>query len=73
MTAVEVTGRDAEVTWEILGICRSSKKMTVIERLAIRTYPLGKSTKGSIIVGDLNLPMSIGKETQDAVAKMRHL
>jgi hypothetical protein len=74
MISVEVTGRDAKSTWDIVGIYRiPNEDMLVIERLAIRTYPLGKSTKGSIIAGDLNLLMSIGTETRNALAKVRHI
>jgi len=57
MIAVEVKGRDAKFTWEIVGIYRApNKDMRVIERLAAQTDYTGDSTKCSIIGSDLNLP-----------------
>jgi hypothetical protein len=57
MIAVEVKGRDPKFTWEIVGIYRDPKdNMRVMERLAGRTAYTGRSTKRSIIGGDLNLP-----------------
>jgi hypothetical protein len=46
MMAVEVKGRDATFTWEIIGIYRAPKGgMRVTERLATPTHSLGKSKK----------------------------
>jgi hypothetical protein len=57
MIAVEVKGRDPKFTWEVLGIYTAPEEvMRVIERLAARTYYLGKSTKRTLIGGYLNLP-----------------
>jgi hypothetical protein len=57
MIAVEVKGRDPKFKWEVVGTYRApNEDMRVIERLAAQTDYLGKSTKRSIIGGDLNLP-----------------
>ena len=57
MIAVEVKGRDPKITWEIVGICRApNKDMWLLEKLADRTGYMGRTTKRSIIGGDLNLP-----------------
>jgi len=57
MIAVEVKGRGPKITWEIVGIYRArNEDMWLLEKLADRTGYLGRTTKRSIIGGDLNLP-----------------
>jgi hypothetical protein len=57
MTAVEVTGRDPQFKWQIVGVYRApNEDMRVIKKLAARTDYLRNSTTRSIIGGDLNLP-----------------
>ena len=57
MVAVEVKSRNPKFTWEVVGIYRApNEDIKVLERLAARTGSTGKSTKRSIIGGDLNLP-----------------
>ena len=57
MIAIEVKGRDPELTWEIVGIYRAADEdMRTAERLAARTGYAETSSKRSIIGGDLNLP-----------------
>ena len=57
MIAVEIKGRNAKTTWEVVGIYRApNEDMRVLERLAARTGSTANCTKGSIIGGDLNLP-----------------
>jgi len=59
MTAVEVKGGDPKNTWEIVGIYRAPNEDTrVLEKLADRTVCSGRTTKCSIIGGDLNLPFA---------------
>ena len=56
MTAVEVKGRDPKNTWEIVGIYRApNKDMWLLEKLADQTRFMGRTTKHSIIGGDLSL------------------
>ena len=55
--AAEVKGRDPKITWEIVGIYRApNEDMRLLEKLADRTGYMGRTTKRSIIGGDLNLP-----------------
>ena len=57
MLAVEVKGRNPKYNWEVVGMYRApNEEMRAVERLAARTGNTGKSTKRSIIGGDLNLP-----------------
>ena len=59
MAAVEVKGRDPKNVglWEIAGIFRApNTDMRVLEKLVDRTGYSGRTTKRSIIGGDLNLP-----------------
>jgi hypothetical protein len=57
MIAVEVQDRDPKITWEIVGIYRApNKDMRLLEKLTDQTVYVGKTTKHSIIGGDLNLP-----------------
>jgi hypothetical protein len=57
MTAVEVKGRDPNTTWETVGIYRApNQDMRLLEKLADRTGYVGRTTKRSIIEGELNLP-----------------
>jgi hypothetical protein len=57
MIAVEVEGRNAKFTWEIVGIYRAPKEdMRAIQRLATRIDSIGNAMKSRIIAGDLNLP-----------------
>ena len=57
MLAIEVKGRNPKITWEIVGIYRApNEDMRVLEKLADRTGYMGRTTKRSIIGGDLNLP-----------------
>jgi len=54
--AVEVNGRGPKITWEILGIYRAPKEdMRFLKKLAGRTGYMGRTTKPSIIGGDLSL------------------
>ena len=56
MLAVKIKGRNTKRTWEVTGMCKAPKEdMRAVERLAARTGNTGKSTKRSIIGGDLNL------------------
>jgi hypothetical protein len=60
MIAVEVKGRDPKNTWEIVGIYRDPNEDTrVLEKLADRTGYSGRTTKCSIIGGDLNLSYAV--------------
>jgi hypothetical protein len=55
--AVDVKGRDPKIAWEIGVIYRApNEDMQVIEKLADRTGLMERTTKPSIIGGDLNLP-----------------
>jgi len=57
MIAVEAEGRDPKITWEIVGIYRApNEDMRLFEKLVDRTGYMGRTTKRSIIAGDLNLP-----------------
>ena len=57
MITVEVKGRGPKITWEIVGIYRArNEDMWFLEKLADRIGYLGRTTKRSIIGGDLNLP-----------------
>jgi hypothetical protein len=61
MTAAEVKGRDPNITWATVGIYRApNKDMRLLEKSADRTgyTRMGRTTKCSIIGGDLNLPYS---------------
>jgi len=74
MIAVEVEGRDAKFTWEIVGIYRApNEDMRVIERLAARTGCTGNSTKNSIIWGDLNLPYADWNGNAGEILELKHL
>ena len=56
MIAVHVKGRDPKITWEIVGIYSApNDDMRLFEKLADRTGYMGRTTKRSIIGGDLNL------------------
>jgi hypothetical protein len=56
MIAVEVKGRGSKITWENVGIYRAPNEDTwLLEKLADRTGYMGRTTKRSIIRGDLNL------------------
>ena len=55
MIAVEVKGGNPKFACEVVGVYRApNEDMRVIERLAARAGFPGKSTKRSIIAGDLN-------------------
>jgi len=57
MIAAEVKGRDPKITWDILGIYRApNENMRLFDKLADWTRYMGRTTKHSIIGGDLNLP-----------------
>ena len=57
MIAVEVKGRNPNITWEVVGIYRApNEDKRAVERLVARTGYTGNPTKRSIIGGDLNLP-----------------
>jgi len=57
MIVVAVKSRDPKSAWEIVGIYRApNEDMRVLEKLADRTGYSGRTTKRSIIGGDLNLP-----------------
>ena len=57
MMAIDVKGRDPKITWEIVGIYRApNEDMRLLEKLVDRTRYMGRTTKRSIIRGDLNLP-----------------
>jgi hypothetical protein len=59
MTAVEIKGRDPNIKWEIVGICRApNEDVSLLEKLAYRTGYMRRTTKHSIIGGDLNLPLA---------------
>jgi len=74
VTAVEVKGRDPQLTWEFVGIYRApNEDMRVIERLAARTDYKGNYTKRSIIGGDLTYPTQIGMERRVVNVELRHL
>jgi hypothetical protein len=56
MIAAELKGRDPKNAWEIVGIYRApNEDIRVLEILADRTGYSGRTTKLSIIGGDLNL------------------
>ena len=56
MTAVDVKGRDRKITWKILGVYRAPKEdMILLEKLAGRTGYMERTTKRSIIGGDLSV------------------
>ena len=56
MIAVELKRRDPKNAWEIVGIYRApNEDMLVLEKLAERTGYSGRTTKPSIIGGDVNL------------------
>jgi len=56
MIAVVVKGTDPKITREIVGIYRApNEDMRLLEKLAERTRYMGRTTKRSIIEGDLNL------------------
>ena len=55
MIAIEVKGRDPKITWGIVGIYRApNEDMRLLEKR--QTGYMGRTTKRSIIGGDLNLP-----------------
>jgi hypothetical protein len=57
MIVVDVKGRGPKITWENVGIYRAPNEDTwLLEKLADRTGYMGRTTKCSIITGDLNLP-----------------
>ena len=57
MVAVEVKVSDPKITWEIAGIYRApNEDLRALEKLADRTGYSGRTTKRSIIGGDLSLP-----------------
>ena len=57
MIAIEVKGRNPNVTWEVVGIYRApNEDMSDVERLADRNGYTGISTKRSIFGGNFNLP-----------------
>jgi len=57
MIAVEVKGRGPKISWENVGIYRDPNADTwLLKKLADRTGYMGRTTKRSIITGDLNLP-----------------
>jgi len=56
MTAVEVRGMGPKITWEIVGIYRAPNEyMRLLEKLVDGAGYMGRTTKRSIIGGDLNL------------------
>jgi hypothetical protein len=56
MIAVEVKGRDPKNTWEFEGIYRTPNVvMRLLDKLADQTAYMGRTTKCSIIGGDLTL------------------
>jgi hypothetical protein len=70
MIAVEVKGRDVKFTREIIGAYRApNEHMRVIEGLTTRTDCLGKSTKRSVIGGDLSLPYAEWKGNMDDISR----
>jgi hypothetical protein len=57
MKAVEVKDGNPKFSWEVVGVYRSpNEDMRIIETSADQTGFSGKSTKRSIVGGDLNLP-----------------
>jgi hypothetical protein len=65
----EVKDRNAKFTWEIIGIYRApNEDIWFIERLAARTYSLGKSKKRNIIGADLNLSYTDRKGKADVTS-----
>ena len=57
MIVIEVIGRNPKYTWEFEGIYRTPNVDTpLLEKLADQTGYMGRTTKRSIIVGDLTLP-----------------
>jgi len=56
MISEEVKGRDPKITREIVGIYRApNEDMRLLEKLADWTGYMGRTTKRSIIRGDLNI------------------
>ena len=57
MTAVDVKGRNPKIMWKIISIYRAPNvDMRLLEKMTDQTGYMGRTTKCSIIAGDLNLP-----------------